>query len=97
MSRRPASTRDEEASPTGVDPKPTTARARKERSRSEKINAGSHALAPDLDVIRRFIMDMVARGGIAELIRVQIQYFHTLISRLQSTSARSVQLFRRFA
>ena len=48
--------------------KRTTADARRKPSRTERVNLGAHALAPDLDAIRRFIVDMIARGAIAELI-----------------------------
>lgn len=52
--------------------KPTTppaeaASARTKRS-AEKVDLRAHALAPDLEAIRRFMVDMIARRAITELI-----------------------------
>lgn len=65
MSRRSASKREARPSPAPSD---APLRAGKEPSPPKRVNLRGYALAPDLESIRRFILDMIARGAIAELI-----------------------------
>lgn len=50
---------------------------------AESVNLKSHALAPDLEVIGRFIKEMLARGAIAELIATILD----LLSRMREINA----------
>ena len=40
----------------------------KDSAPEERVNVAAQALAPDLEAIRRFIVGMIARGAIAELV-----------------------------
>jgi transposase len=46
---------------------------------NEKAKPITHAMAPDLDAVRRFIVDMLARGAVAELIASVL----SLLSRMR--------------
>jgi hypothetical protein len=60
---------DENASgATASDVTPPARAEQKKATPVAKVNLSAHALAPDLDAIRRFIVDMIARGAIAELV-----------------------------
>jgi transposase len=63
MSRR---TRSKETVKPATTPA-ETASARKKRP-AEKVDLRAHALAPDLEAIRRFMVDMITRRAIPELI-----------------------------
>lgn len=68
MSRVAPSLRDEKASPSAKDPKAAQRSKGKTSARPAAVKLSAQALAPDLEQIRRFILDLIARGAIAELI-----------------------------
>lgn len=53
---------------------------------AEEVSLRSHALAPDLGVIRRFMMDLIARGMLVELVTAVLG----LLSRMREVNAELV-------
>ena len=64
MSRPPVSKGDTTPRPASLGAPPVA----RSRAAGKPIDLRGHALAPDLEVIRRFIVDLISRGAIAELI-----------------------------
>lgn len=82
MARRSTSKVDETPAPDSDNAAPGA----KTRSRATDVNLRGQALAPDLEVIRRFIVDMIARGAIAELIASVL----ALLQRMRISSTAGV-------
>jgi len=80
MPRRPEAMSDEKSTGT----------ADKEPSAPVEVNVAAQALSPDLEAIRRFIVGMIARGAIAELIA-------SVLALLQRMREINTELMRKVA